>query len=90
MELLSGIIRKITIGDIKEGITYVVGQPIMRGQAKITAIVQDDMYFYKYNMLKFNVFIKMREEDTSEMWKSFFNITGVEYNLDYEEEYEVN
>ena len=90
MELISGIIRKITIGDIKDGITYVVGQPIMRGRAKITAIVQDDLYFYKYNMLKFNVFIKMEDSETSELWKSFFTITGVEYNLDYEEYYEVN
>ena len=90
MELINGIIRKITVGDIKDGITYVVGQPIMRGQAKITAIVQDDMYFYKYNMLKFNVFIKMENEEESEMWKSFFKITGGEYNLDYKEEYQVN
>ena len=90
MELINGLIRKITVGDIKDGITYVVGQPIMRGQAKITAIVQDDMYFYKYNMLKFNVFIKMENEEESEMWKSFFKITGVEYNLDYKEEYQVN
>ena len=90
MELINGIIRKVTVGDIKDGITYVVGQPIMRGQAKITAIVQDDMYFYKYNMLKFNVFIKMENEEESELWKSFFKITGVEYNLDYKEEYQVN
>tara|TARA_R100000700_G_C3175733_1_gene150607 strand:+ start:745 stop:1017 length:273 start_codon:yes stop_codon:yes gene_type:complete len=90
MELLSGIIRKITIGDIKDGITYVVGQPIMRGRATITAIVQDDMYFYKYKMLKFNVFIKMKDEESSELWKSFFDLTGIEYNLDYQEEYEVN
>ena len=90
MELINGIIRKITVGDIKDGITYVVGQPIMRGQAKITAIVQDDMYFYKYNMLKLNVFIKMENEEESELWKSFFKITGVEYNLDYKEEYQVN
>jgi|TARA_R100001129_G_scaffold165509_1_gene132286 hypothetical protein len=90
MELINGIIRKIIIGDIKDGITYVVGQPIMRGQAKITAIVQDDLYFYKYNMLKFNVFIKMEDSESSELWKSFFSITGVEYNLNYEEHYEVN
>ena len=90
MELINGIIRKIIIGDIKDGITYVVGQPIMRGQAKITAIVQDDLYFYKYNMLKFNVFIKMEGSESSELWKSFFSITGVEYNLNYEEHYEVN
>ena len=90
MELLSGIIRKITVGDIKDGITYVVGQPIMRGRATITAIVQDDMYFYKYKMLKFNVFIKMKDEESSELWKSFFDLTGIEYNLDYQEEYEVN
>ena len=89
MELVHGIIRKITVGDIKDGITYVVGQPIMRGRAKITAIVQDDLYFHKYKMLKFNVFIKMEDEEDSEMWKSFFNLTGVEYNLDYKEEYEV-
>ena len=50
MELISGIIRKITIGDIKDGITYVVGQPIMRGRAKITAIVQDDL------LLSFSIF----------------------------------
>ena len=62
----------------------------MRGQAKITAIVQDDLYFYKYNMLKFNVFIKMEDSESSELWKSFFSITGVEYNLNYEEHYEVN
>tara|TARA_Y100001963_G_scaffold145698_1_gene219673 strand:+ start:3157 stop:3429 length:273 start_codon:yes stop_codon:yes gene_type:complete len=90
MELVSGIIRKITVGDIKDGITYVVGQPIMRGKAKITAIIQDDLYFHKYKMLKFNVFIKMENEDSSEMWKSFFELTGVEYNLDYQEEYQVN
>tara|TARA_R100000664_G_scaffold26740_1_gene37040 strand:+ start:391 stop:654 length:264 start_codon:yes stop_codon:yes gene_type:complete len=87
---MEGIIRKITVGDIKDGITYVVGQPIMRGKAKITAIVQDDMYFYKYNMLKFNIYIKMEDEEDSEIWKSFFKITGVEYNLDYKEEYQVN
>jgi|TARA_R100000655_G_C2948288_1_gene186885 hypothetical protein len=87
---MEGIIRKITVGDIKDGITYVVGQPIMRGKAKITAIVQDDMYFYKYNMLKFNIYIKMENEEDSETWKSFFKITGVEYNLDYKEEYQVN
>ena len=87
---MDGIIRKVTVGDIKDGITYVVGQPIMRGKATITAIVQDDMYFYKYNMLKFNVFIRMENEEDSEMWKSFYKITGVEYNLDYKEEYQIN
>lgn len=71
MELINGIIRKITVGDIKDGITYVVGQPIMRGRAKITAIIQDDMYFYKYNMLKFNIYIKMEDKDDSEIWKAF-------------------
>ena len=90
MEAINGIIRKITGGDIKDGITYVVGQPIMRGQAKITAIVQDDMYFYKYNMLKFNIYIQMADKEDSELWKSFFELTGVEYNLDYKEEYQIN
>ena len=90
MEIVNGIIRKIVIGDIKNGITYVVGQPIMRGQAKISAIVQDEMYFLRYKMLKFNIYIKMEGSETSELWKAFFELTGVEYNLDYKEEYEVN
>jgi len=90
MELINGLIRKIVVGDIKEGITYVVGQPIMRGKAKITAIVQDDLYFIKYKMLKFNVFIQMENKDESELWKSFFDLTGIEYNLEYTEEYQVN
>jgi|TARA_Y100001938_G_C7902358_1_gene335321 hypothetical protein len=90
MEIVNGIIRKIVIGDIKNGITYVVGQPIMRGQAKISAIVQDEMYFIRYKMLKFNIYIKMEGSETSELWKAFFELTGVEYNLDYKEEYEVN
>ena len=41
-------------------------------------------------MLKFNIFIKMNDSETSEMWKSFIEITGIEYNLDYKEGYEVN
>ena len=90
MELLNGLIRKIVVGDIKDGITYVVGQPIMRGKAKITAIVQDDLYFIKYKMLKFNVFIQKEDKEESEMWKSFFDLTGIEYNLEYTEEYKVD
>ena len=90
MEIVNGIIRKIVIGDIKNGITYVVGQPIMRGKAKISAIVQDEMYFIRYKMLKFKIYIKMEGSETSELWKAFFELTGVEYNLDYKEDYEVN
>ena len=90
MELINGLIRKIVVGDIKDGITYVVGQPIMRGKAKISAIVQDEMYFIRYKMLKFNIYIKMEGSETSELWKAFFELTGVEDNLDYKEEYEVN
>ena len=90
MEIVNGIIRKIVIVDIKNGITYVVGQPIMRGKAKISAIVQDEMYFIRYKMLKFNIYIKMEGSETSELWKAFFELTGVEYNLDYKEDYEVN
>ena len=44
MELINGLIRKIVVGDIKDGITYVVGQPIMRGQAKITPYCLANLY----------------------------------------------
>ncbi len=42
VEDIKPIIRKITIGDMKEGLTYVVGQTMMRGQLEVTAIIQDE------------------------------------------------
>ena len=48
------------------------------------------MYFIRYKMLKFNIYIKMEGSETSELWKAFFELTGVEYNIDYKDEYEVN
>ena len=73
MEIVNGIIRKIVIGDIKNGITYVVGQPIMRGKAKISAIVQDEMYFIRYKMLKFNIYIKWKVLKHQSCGKLFLN-----------------
>ena len=63
---------------------------IVNGIIRKIVIVQDEMYFIRYKMLKFNIYIKMEGSETSELWKAFFELTGVEYNLDYKEEYEVN
>jgi len=38
IESINPIIRKITIGDLKQGLTYKVGQKMLGGSVEITAI----------------------------------------------------
>lgn len=78
-----GIIRKISIGDIKEGITYKVGQEMLGGRIKIEEIVQDISVHPSITM--FNVFVSERGSDNVRLWKSFINVpTSIEYDISME------
>ena len=59
--ITKGLIRKITIGDLKTGMSYVVGQNVIRGEAKITDIIEDEAYFREYNIIRYNVYVKKGE-----------------------------
>ena len=72
MEDIKPIIRKITIGDMKEGLTYVVGQTMMRGQLEVTAIVQDEAAWYKHQQVVYDVTLK-KEKNTQSHGKIFLN-----------------
>lgn len=78
-----GIIRKISIGDIKEGITYKVGQEMLGGRIKIEEIVQD-MNAHP-SITQFNVYVSERGSDNVRLWKSFINVpTSIEYDISME------
>tara|TARA_R100000808_G_scaffold10659_1_gene28187 strand:+ start:22442 stop:22720 length:279 start_codon:yes stop_codon:yes gene_type:complete len=91
MEAINPIIRKITIGDLKQGLTYQVGQTMLGGSLKVTAIIQDEAAWYKHQQVVYDVYVKKETEEFSRPWKRFFSQpTAIEYNTSVlEEEYEV-
>tara|TARA_R100000388_G_C7179114_1_gene127747 strand:- start:347 stop:628 length:282 start_codon:yes stop_codon:yes gene_type:complete len=87
---LNGIIRKITLGDIKEGITYKKGQkmrvPNSNAYLEIIDITRDDEYFNYYNKTRFNVFVKPSNEEYTRLWKSFIDTpVSIEYDIKIED-----
>jgi len=91
MEAIKPIKRKITIGDLKKGLTYQVSQRMLGGSLEVTAIIQDEAAWYKHQQVVYDVYIKKDEEEFSRPWKRFFSQpTAIEYNTAVlEEEYEV-
>lgn len=76
-----GIIRKISVGDIKEGITYKVGQSMMGGRLYIEQILQDIDYLATYGISKYDVYVSENDSDLR-IWKSFENQSvSVEYDI---------
>jgi len=82
-----GIIRKISIGDLKEGITYVVGQPMLKGRLIVEQILHDSEYLVQFGINKYDMYVSENGSDNVRIWKSFMNgqIT-VEYDISIENE----
>ena len=84
--ITKGVIRKITIGDLKNGMNYIVGQTVMNGKAKITDIIEDEAYFREYGLIRYNVYVKRFDDGWTYLWKDFKNQpVAIEYNLNFEE-----
>ena len=84
--ITKGLIRKLTIGDLKTGMNYIVGQTVMGGSAKITDIIEDEAYFMQYNLIRYNVYVKRFDDGFTYLWKDFKNQPiAIEYNLNFEE-----
>jgi len=85
MELSNNIIRKITIsrGDLKDGISYVVGNTILRGELKIESIVRDDFYHEEFGEVCYSIFCsKTANPNESFKWKDLFGQPMViEYDI---------
>jgi len=79
-----GIIRKISVGDIKEGITYKLHQPMMGGRLVIEQIMQD-LTVHASN-IKYDVYVSESGSDNVRIWKSFINEpVAVEYDISVHE-----
>tara|TARA_R100000008_G_C3583329_1_gene170221 strand:+ start:1510 stop:1794 length:285 start_codon:yes stop_codon:yes gene_type:complete len=91
IESINPIIRKITIGDLKQGLTYKVGQLMNAGNIEITAIIQDEAAWYKHQQVVYDVYVKAKGDEFSRPWKRFFDQpTAIEFDIQEREKYEVN
>ena len=88
IEDINPIIRKITIGDLKQGLTYKVGQVMFHGNMMITAIIQDEAAWYKHQQVVYDVYVQRKGEDFSRPWKRFFDQpTAIEFDIEERDEY---
>ena len=72
MEAINPIIRKITIGDLKQGLTYQVGQRMLGGSLRVTAIIQDEAAWYKHQQVVYDVYVKKRLKNSLDPGRGFF------------------
>jgi len=81
-----GIIRKIIIGsDLKEGMTYKVGQVMNQGRITIKGIVYDIECQMNTGDRKYDIFVTENSSDNTRIWKSFINVpTSIEYDISIE------
>lgn len=80
-----GIIRKITIGDLKDGITYKVGQSMMAGQITIRSIIHDVDFLEKAGINRYDIYVSQGEVRYSRLWKTFENMpVSIEYDISEE------
>ena len=81
-----GIIRKISIGDIKEGITYKLHQNMMGGRIFIEEILQDFDYLLRFGIEKFDILVSENGSKNVRIWKSFKNVpNSIEYDISVHE-----
>lgn len=88
---INGIIRKITLGDIKEGITYKREQrmrvPNSDGYLEIIDIVKDNDYFVHFGKVRFNIFVRPSNSNYARLWKSFIDTpVSIEYDIKIEQD----
>jgi hypothetical protein len=82
-----GIIRKISIGDLKEGITFVVGQSMLKGRLVVEQIIHDTDYLIEYGVLKYDVYVSESGSNNVRIWKTFQNgQISVEYDISIADE----
>lgn len=76
------MIRKIIIGrDPKDAMAYFVG--MRAGTGKVSAIIEDEAYLYKYNKKRYLVYIE--NEEGTVLWKAIDDMPCiVEFDIKFE------
>lgn len=82
MFVANGIIRKISVNDPKIGLTYVIGQEMMRGAIVITEIRLDVDGSVERGRAKYDILVRKADSDNSRIWKSMEGMPVViEYDI---------
>lgn len=87
--IASGLIRKISVGDLKTGITYVVGQPMLGGRMTIVEIRLDPEGSEERGCAKYDVLVVKEGSEHARLWKSIEGMAvTVEYDINEEKQLE--
>jgi hypothetical protein len=80
-----GIIRKLSINDVKNGLTYVVGQSVMGGRGQIVAIKLDPESSVEVGGSVYEIVVLRDGDDAARLWKRVEKMPVVaEYELEPE------
>lgn len=76
------LIRKIVVGpNPKDAMAYFVG--MRAGKSKVSAIVEDEEAFHRYNLRRYHVYLK--DDESTYIWKTVENQPVlIEYDCDFE------
>jgi hypothetical protein len=84
-----GLIRKISIGDMKNGLTYSVGQDMINGRAVITEIRMDVENSAFTRSYVYHILIQKNGSEVSRLWKTISGMpVAVEYDIEPEKNVE--
>ena len=78
-----GLIRKISVGDLKTGIAYIVGKGMRNDSLMITEIRLDVEGSEEVGYSIYDILVREVGSDHSRIWKSIEGMpVGVEYEID--------
>lgn len=84
-----GLIRKISVGDLKTGITYIVGKPMRDGAMIVTEIRLDVEGSAEVGYSVYDILVQKRGSMHSRIWKTLEGMSvGIEYEIDEERDVE--
>ena len=72
---MNGIIRKISVGDVKTGITYKKNQMMFGNTIQVMEILHNDDYRINTGKTRYDVFIKKNDCEYIRLWKSFIDVS---------------
>ena len=81
----TGIIRKITLGDTKTGMTYKKGQYMFNNTIKIIEILHNHDFRYNTGKPRYDIYIKKSDCEFIRLWKSVIDVpVTIEYDVEVE------
>ena len=84
-----GVIRKLSVNDMKNGLTYMVGQAVMGGKGTIIEIRLDPYESAEVAKPIYDIIVEMEGAGVSRIWKTIEGMpVAIEYELEPEKDVE--